>query len=219
LQHRWTAEQGRAVGGVVNVVTKSGSNEFRGSFFSNFRDEKWRALDFFEKQRQAADSTFRKPNFSRQEIGGSLGGPIARDNLFFFFALERFRERQNVAVSQLALPQLRLIPGNAAVSEVPTPYNDTLLTAKIDHRLTNNQSMFYRFAYQKNDSPNDQVANPASTDLTGGNLTNNKLHSFVVNHSYTLSPTKGRTLTHRRRRLSASTSSATTSRCRPATTA
>ena len=190
LQHRWTAEQGRAVGGVVNVVTKSGTNEFHGSFFSNFRDEKWRALDFFEKQRQAADPTFVKPNFSRQEIGGSLGGPIARDNLFFFFALERFRERQNVAVSQAALPQLRLIPGNQAVSEVPTPYNDTLLTAKIDHRLTNNQSMFYRFAYQKNDSPNDQVANPATTDLTGGNLTNNKLYSFVVNHSYTLSPTK-----------------------------
>jgi len=190
LQHRWTAEQGRAVGGVVNVVTKSGTNEFHGSFFSNFRDEKWRALDFFEKQRQAADPTFVKPNFSRQEIGGSLGGPIARDKLFFFFALERFRERQNVAVSQAALPQLQLIPGNQAISAIPTPYNDTLLTAKIDHRLTDNQSMFYRFAYQKNDSPNDQVANPATTDLTGGNLTNNKLYSFVVNHSYTLSPTK-----------------------------
>jgi hypothetical protein len=52
LQHRWTAEQGRAVGGVVNVLTKSGGNEFHGSFFSNFRDEKLRALDFFEKQRR-----------------------------------------------------------------------------------------------------------------------------------------------------------------------
>jgi hypothetical protein len=204
LQHRWTAEQGRAVGGVVNVVTKSGTNEFHGSLFSNFRDEQWRALDFFEKQRRAADPTFRKPSFSRQEIGGSIGGPLhlprfgeggpatfsGRDRLFFFFALERFRERQNVAVSQAALPQLRLIPGNAAVSEIPTPYNDTLLTAKIDHRISDRQSMFYRFAYQKNDSPNDQVPNPATTDLTGGNFTNNKLYSFVVNHSYTFSPTK-----------------------------
>ncbi len=51
LQHRWTAEQGRAVGGIVNVITKSGGNAFHGSFFANFRDEKWRALDFFEKQR------------------------------------------------------------------------------------------------------------------------------------------------------------------------
>jgi hypothetical protein len=190
LQHRWTAEQGRAVGGVVNVVTKSGTNEFHGSFFANFRDESIRASDFFEKQRRAADPAFEKPSFSRQEIGGSIGGPIKRDDLFFFFALERFRERQNVAVTQAALTQIRLIPGNEAVSEIPTPYNDTLLTAKIDHRLSDRQSMFYRFAYQKNDSPNDQVPNPATTDLSGGNFTNNKLYSFVVNHSYTFSPTK-----------------------------
>jgi hypothetical protein len=190
LQHRWTAEQGRAVGGVVNVITKSGTNDFRGSLFANFRDEQWRALDFFEKQRLAADPNFVKPNFSRQEIGGSIGGPIKRDNLFFFFALERFRERQNVAVSAAALPELQLIPGNEAVSEIPTPYNDTLMTTKIDHRISDKQTMFYRFAYQKNDSPNDQVPNPATTDLTGGNLTNNKLYSFVVNHSYAFSPTK-----------------------------
>ncbi|HEY9283414.1 MAG TPA: TonB-dependent receptor [Pyrinomonadaceae bacterium] len=190
LQHRWTAEQGRAVGGVVNVITKSGTNDFHGSAFANFRDEKLRALDFFEKQREAADPTFAKPSFSRQEFGGSLGGPIKRDDLFFFFAVERFRERQNVAVTQTALTEIRLIPGNDAVAEIPTPYNDTLLTAKIDHRISDRQSMFYRFAYQKNDSPNDQVPNPATTDLTGGNFTNNKLYSFVVNHTYTFSPTK-----------------------------
>lgn len=186
MQHRWTAEQGRAVGGVVNVITKSGGNDFHGSFFANFRDEKLRALDFFEKQRSLTEP----PDFSRQEIGGSIGGPIKRDKLFFFFALERFRERQNVPVNAAAAVQIPLIPGNQFVSEIPTPYNDTLLTAKVDHTLTSNQRMFYRFSYQKNDSPNDQVANPATTDLTGGNFTNNKLYSFVANHTATISPTK-----------------------------
>jgi Carboxypeptidase regulatory-like domain/TonB dependent receptor len=190
LQHRWTAEQGRAVGGVVNVITKSGSNEFHGSFFANFRDEALRKLDFFEKQRLAATPNFEKPTFSRQEIGGSIGGPIARDDLFFFFALERFRERQNVSVSQAAAVQIPLIPGADFVSEIPTPYDDTLLTARVDHRLNDRQNMFYRFAFQKNSSPNDQVANPATTDLTGGNTDDNKLYSFVANHSWTLSPTK-----------------------------
>ena len=190
LQHRWTAEQGRAVGGVVNVITKSGSNDFHGSFFANFRDEKLRAFDFFEKQRLAANPAFEKASFSRQEIGGSIGGPINRDDLFFFFALERFRERQNVPVSQAAAVQIPLIPGSEFVSEIPTPYNDTLLTSRIDHHLTDRQSMFYRFAYQKNDSPNDQVANPATTDLTGGNTDNNKLYSLVANHSWTFDATK-----------------------------
>jgi Carboxypeptidase regulatory-like domain/TonB dependent receptor len=185
LQHRWTAEQGRAVGGVVNVITKSGSNDFHGSLFSNFRDEDLRAKDFFEDQANTV-----KPSFSRQEIGGSIGGPIVRDKLFFFGALERFRERQNIGVLPSALPQLAAIPGSQPVSEIPSPYDDTLLTVKVDHNVTSNQSMFYRFSYQKNNSPNDQVPNPATTDLTGGNTTDNKLYSFVVNHSYTISPTK-----------------------------
>ena len=190
LQHRWTAEQGRAVGGVVNVITKTGSNEFHGSFFANFRDEALRSFDFFENQRKAATPTFEKPSFSRQELGGSIGGPIMKDDLFFFFALERFRERQNVPVSQAAAVQIPLIPGSDFVSEIPTPYDDTLLTARVDHNLTDRQTMFYRFAYQKNNSPNDQVANPATTDLTGGNTDDNKLYSFVASHTWTLSPTK-----------------------------
>ena len=185
LQHRWTAEQGRAVGGVVNVVTKSGGNDFHGSLFSNFRDEAWRAKDFFEDTGNKP-----KPPFSRQEVGGSIGGPIIRDKLFFFGALERFRERQSIGLRTGVLAQLAAIPGAQPVEEIPSPYDDTLATVKIDHNLTSNQSMFYRFSYQKNNSPNDQVANPAATDLTGGNTTNNKLYSFVINHTYTISPTK-----------------------------
>ena len=190
LQHRWTAEQGRAVGGVVNVITKSGTNEFHGSLFSNFRDEALRKIDFFEEQRLATTPNFEKPSFSRQEIGGSLGGPIFRDKLFFFGALERFRERQVNALSPTAAAQLPLIPGVGTVGDIPTPYDDWLLTAKVDHRLNDSQTMFYRFSYQKNSSPNDQIGVPANADLTGGNTNDNKLYSFVANHTWTVSPTK-----------------------------
>ncbi|MGH9942201.1 MAG: TonB-dependent receptor [Pyrinomonadaceae bacterium] len=189
LQHRWTAESGRAVGGVINVISKSGSNEFHGSFFANFRDEALRTFDFFDKRNQILNPSYEKPSFSRQEVGGSLGGPIVKEKLFFFFSIERFRERQVNALSPIAALQLPAIPG-VTVGPIPTPYNDTLLTAKVDHNLTDNQSMFYRFSYQKNDSPNDQIAVPATADLTGGNTNNNKLYSLVVNHTLTLSPTK-----------------------------
>ncbi len=50
--------------------------------------------------------------------------------------------------------------------------------------------MFYRYAFQKNNSPNDQVDPGLPADLTGGNTNDNRLHSFVVNHTYTISPTK-----------------------------
>lgn len=189
LQHRWTAEQGRAVGGIVNVITKSGGNAFHGSFFANFRDESWRSFDFFEKQRLVTTPSFEKPQFERQEVGGSIGGPVLKEKLFFFFALERFRERQNVPASANAVVQIPLIPGAQFVPEIATPYNDLLLSAKIDHRISDNQSMFYRFSYQKNDSPNDQVGQILNTDANGGNTNDNKLNSFVVNHTYNFSPT------------------------------
>jgi len=184
LQHRWTAESGRSVGGVVNVVSKSGSNAFHGSLFATYRNEKLRARDFFEKQ-----STDPKPKFNREEFGGSLGGPVKKDKLFFFGAFERFRERQNILVNPALLPEIAAIPGVTASPTIPTPYNDTLLTAKIDHHLTARQSMFYRFSFQKNDSPNDQFDPSQPADLSGGNTNNNKLYSFVVNHTATLSPT------------------------------
>lgn len=185
LQHRWTAESGRAVGGVVNVITKSGSNNLHGSGFFNFRNEGMRARDFFEK-RDDAD----KPSFDREEFGGSIGGKIIKDKLFFFGAFERFRERQNLFIASDLVSQIAAIPGVTAVDQIPIPYNDYLASAKVDHRISDKQSMFYRYSYQKNNSPNDQVDPGFPSDLTGGNSNDNHLHSFVLNHSYALSPTK-----------------------------
>ncbi|HEX8142246.1 MAG TPA: TonB-dependent receptor [Pyrinomonadaceae bacterium] len=185
LQHRWTAESGRSVGGVVNVITKSGSNEFHGSGFYNFRNQSLRARDFFEKMNNSE-----KPDFSRQEFGGSFGGRIIRDKLFFFGAVERFRERQNLLVQPGQLAQIAAIPGITASEIIPTPYNDTLLSIKIDNRISDQQSMFYRYSFQKNDSPNDQFDITLPADIQGGNTNNNQLHSFVINHTYSLSPTK-----------------------------
>ncbi len=187
LQHKWTADQGRSVGGVVNVITKSGTNSLRGSAFFNYRGEELRALDFFDKQAQVINPSFTKPYFARQEFGGSIGGPIIKEKTFYFFALERFRERQNVAVFPSAVAEIRAIPGNEFVDAIPQPYNDTLLTAKIDHKFTNSQNLFVRFSYQGNNSPNDQVGNPARTDLSGGNQATNKLYSFVGNYTYNVS--------------------------------
>ena len=194
IQHRWTAEQGRSVGGIVNVITKSGGNSLRGSLFGNFRNEKMRAFDFFDDLAKegnpnygvVANPNYEKPSFDRQEFGGSIGGPIVKDKTFFFFALERFRERQNVGIFPGAVADLQLIPGVEFVSEIPSPYNDTLLSTKVDHRFNDKHSIFGRFSYQGNDSPNDQVANPARTDLSGGNLTTNKLYSGLANYTFNI---------------------------------
>jgi hypothetical protein len=190
LQHRWTAEAGRSVGGVVNVVSKSGTNQLRGSLFGSYRGDETRSSDFFEKQRKAADPSFEKPSFERQEYGGSLGGPIIRDQLFFFGAIEKFRERSNNTVTQAALTQLQAIPGADVPSAIPTPYDDTLATAKLDWHPASNHSLFARYAYQDLSSPNDQIPVPATSDLNNGNSNTTTNHDFVASHTWAVAGDK-----------------------------
>ncbi|HVF29333.1 MAG TPA: TonB-dependent receptor [Pyrinomonadaceae bacterium] len=187
-QHRWGADQGRAIGGVVNVITKSGGNSVHGSLFANFRHDDIQASTFFDNLNREANAGYRKPPFERQEAGGSIGGPIKKDRLFYFAALELFRERSFNALAPGALSQLILIPGAAPVESIATPYDDTLFSGKIDHTLASNQSMYYRFSYQSNESPNDQIATPARTDPSGGNFTTNKAYSAAINHTWNISP-------------------------------
>ena len=126
LQHRWSAESGRAVGGVVNVISKSGTNNLRGSGFGTFRNDSLVAKDFFQNRGAA------KPDFERWEYGGSVGGPIRRDKLFFFGALERFDEpgAQTPIRSDAIFAELSAIPGAQPVRAIPTPYDDTLADAQ-----------------------------------------------------------------------------------------
>jgi Carboxypeptidase regulatory-like domain len=185
LEHNWTAESGRSVGGVVNVISKSGTNDLHGSGFFNFRNQSLRTKDFFEKQ-----TTDPKPDYNREEFGGSVGGRLIKDKMFFFGAYERFRERQNLLVNPALLPEIAAIPGVTPSATIPLPYNDSLLTVKVDQSYSSKQTLLYRFAYQKNDSPNDQFDPGQPADLTGGNLNDNRLYSVVVSDTYTLSPTK-----------------------------
>lgn len=77
----YTAEFGRATGGVVNVVTKQGSNQFTGNVFGFIRDKNIQARNAF--------APIAKPDFRRTQFGATFGGPIIKDRTFFFSAFER----------------------------------------------------------------------------------------------------------------------------------
>jgi hypothetical protein len=77
---QFKAEFGLATGGMVQVVTKSGSNQLHGTAFEYFRDKALNARGVFETE---------KPEFRRHQFGGSLGGPIVEDRIHFFGAVER----------------------------------------------------------------------------------------------------------------------------------
>ena len=86
LSGNYGAQYGRAAGGVVNAITKSGSNEFHGGVFEFLRNEKLDARDYF------LDRSLSKAPLKRNQFGAFLGGPIIKDRLFFFANYEGVRQ-------------------------------------------------------------------------------------------------------------------------------
>jgi hypothetical protein len=92
VTNNMSAEYGRSAGGTINVAYKSGTNQFSGAAWEFFRDTKLNATGFFKPV------SGEKPPLTRDQFGGTLGGPIVRNRAFFFADYEGFRQtRENVA--------------------------------------------------------------------------------------------------------------------------
>ena len=89
----YSAELGQAAGGVVNAVTKSGANDFHGDLFYYLRYPTWNALDSYPKSR----GTYSQPIHQWQQFGGSVGGPIIKDKLFYFGTYDGSRKVNPIA--------------------------------------------------------------------------------------------------------------------------
>lgn len=139
-----TAEFGRAIGGIVNAVTKSGANSFTGSGYGYFRDTGLNSQDPLSKQRGAP-----KSEFQRQLYGGSAGGPVIRDRTFFFAAAERLQEDtpqdNNVTADSgriLGLP-------DSDIGAITGRLRDTFAMGKVNHRLNPNHSLQLAYVMTK----------------------------------------------------------------------
>lgn len=110
------ANQGRSSGAQISLITRSGSNDFRGVLFLFHRPDRFSANNFFNNRAgnygpndfavqsglaAAGDEKVPRPNLKRNIFGGTLGGPIVKDKFFFFYSYEGFRERQSVSVVQV----------------------------------------------------------------------------------------------------------------------
>src|SRR5919198_3439471 len=92
VSNSYAPEFGRASGGVVNVVTKSGTNDVHGNVFGFLRHKSFQARNAFAP---VIDNTpGKKPPFTRAQYGATLGGPFDRDRTFFFFAFEQRRRQE-----------------------------------------------------------------------------------------------------------------------------
>ena len=98
LTDSYSAEFGKASGGVVNIVTKSGTNTVHGNAFYYFRDKSLNAKNYFDQFDVFGNPVnLEKAPFNQQQWGATLGGPAKKDRSFFFASFERNRHRRQPA--------------------------------------------------------------------------------------------------------------------------
>jgi hypothetical protein len=118
----YSAEFGRNYGGQINVLTKSGTNSIRGSAYEFHRNDALDAKNFFD--------VAGKPDFTRNQFGGSFGGPVRQDRLFYFVGYEALRENLGKTISSFVpddSARLGILPdGPVAINETVRPYLDAV---------------------------------------------------------------------------------------------
>src|SRR5215831_3080807 len=196
-----TAEFGRGTGGQVNIVTKSGSNKIHGTAFEYLRNSVLDAADFFTNKNKGT-----KNPLHRNQYGGTVGGPIFRDKMFYFLSYEGFRqiapqvsstrvptaaERATVtdAISQSLLqfwPMPNFTPASGSnnfIANVASSTFDETGLAKVDYNFTEKDHLSVRWAQY-----GGTVFTAGALPLEGGNANSPGSDSGLIDYTHTFSP-------------------------------
>jgi hypothetical protein len=160
LTHSYGAEYGRSAGSVVNVVTKSGTNELHGSAWIFNRDDALQARNYFAAPNQP------KPKLKQNQFGGALGGPIVRDRLFGFGYYEGHRNTTGTTHNIVVLSDAQR-QGNFGATTIRDPLtglpfpNNTIPSDRIDPAA---RRLIDDFVPRANTAGNRWVGSPDTTD-------------------------------------------------------
>jgi hypothetical protein len=171
ITSRYKAEYGRSNGGVMNIVTKSGQNNFGGSGFVMGRDKSLNAQTKTEEINKRA-----KQDYRRYQFGGSFGGPIVQNKVHFFAAAERTDQTTRQVVNTLGL-----FPSFDGVYDLPMDEN--LFTSKVSMNLSPSHYLSVRYGRNTN-AQTYGVGSRTPTESWGDSK--NKFNSINVNYNWVL---------------------------------
>jgi outer membrane receptor protein involved in Fe transport len=180
------AELGRALGGYISVVTKSGTNAMQGDIYDYVRNDRFNAPN-------ALSGTVLP--MSQSQYGASLGGPIVRDRSFFFSNFEQRKLSQSglVVVDPAVVDTINArlaavgYPGAPVTTgEYPNPVNSTNLLGKLDHQISGQDQLSVRYSLYNVNSTNSRGAGGTSAPSASAGL-DNADQSVAFGNTMTLS--------------------------------
>jgi outer membrane receptor protein involved in Fe transport len=175
---RFDARLGRTASGVVNIVTKSGTNDLHGSAAAYFRDDKWQGLPATFDRTSGAE-----PPFDRQQYSFTLGGPIKRDTAFFFGSFEYRNQDGAVLVGARDTARRTIVRSTASA-----PLDDLLSTGRFDYRPTDSDNLTFRYSVQREENTTASTLIRAIGSASQRQTSRNNTHSFLANYTRVLSP-------------------------------
>jgi outer membrane receptor protein involved in Fe transport len=173
------AEFGGTTGGVVSIVTKSGTNRFSGDAFEFFRDKSLNAMNLFEQQNHDLTGA-PKPDFRQNQTGFTFGGPLKMDKAHFLFAVDATQTDQSIIVNTNK-------PQDYASVEGAFPNNQyrRMFFSRADLQLDSAQSVFVRWGWERDNLTCQSCGGPLAS--TSGALVQQRRNSLVAGHDWVLS--------------------------------
>jgi hypothetical protein len=168
--NRFSAEIGRSGSSVINIVTKTGTNELHGSASFYFRDRRLQGLP------ATFDRSNPEPPFDRQQYAFALGGPIKRDKLWWFGSFE-YRNQDGAVLVGERDPASRTIRRGFALA----PLNDLLATARGDWRLSDQDQFSFRYSIEREDDVAASTLIRAIGSASQRQAGRNRYQSFLTN--------------------------------------
>ncbi len=175
--NRYTAEVGRSGSSIINIVTKSGTNELHGSGFFFFRHKVLQGLPATFDRRQSA------PRFDREQFGGSAGGPIVRDKAWWFVSAEDRSQRNGVEAVERDFTT-----GTIVGASPPGNLQEFLLTSRGDLKLTEHDNIAVRYSFNRSTQLDAaSLRRPIGTSAQRQDSLN-RFNSVLANWTRILSP-------------------------------
>jgi len=197
----YSAELGQAAGGVVNAVTKSGTNAFHGDLFYYLRYPSLNALDPIQKSK----GVYTQPVHQQQQFGGSFGGPIKKDKLFYFFTYDGSRRVVPIVYTSTSYNGFQACPALVTATQCaaansfiakqlgafPRTFNQDVGFGKLDYQLNAANHVSTSFDLLNYHSPNAyRTANTQNNEALSANGTAvTRERIFVANWDSTIKPT------------------------------
>ena len=163
IQNGASVEFGRSGGGFVNVITKSGNNDFHGSAFYYNRPQQTTA-----KFANGTDPRDQKT----QQFGASVGGPILKDKLFFFGAWDQQIQSTTIPITNALVTDPAILARYPAIGQTDTAYvqeqNGTVFFGRLDFQASDQHRIYARANYAKYDGPNGTSSSQTQTTSHNG---------------------------------------------------